>query len=109
MFEHSKVAMIYGAAGTGKSTMINHISNFFKDYKKIYLAQTNPAKDNLDRKVDAPNCGAGCNKVFIQRNRNTDFTILFMDESSTVSNSDMLSVLNKANFSLLVWLEIYSR
>ena len=29
MFENSKVALIYGAAGTGKSTMINHISNFF--------------------------------------------------------------------------------
>lgn len=56
MFESSKVAMIYGAAGTGKSTMINHISNFFKDHKKIYLAQTNPATDNLERKVDAPNC-----------------------------------------------------
>lgn len=103
MFEHSKVAMIYGAAGTGKSTMINHISNFFKDYKKIYLAQTNPAKDNLDRKVDAPNCEFMTVTKFLSRgNRNTDFTILFMDESSTVSNSDMLSVLNKANFSLLV-------
>ncbi len=56
MFESSKVAMIYGAAGTGKSTMINHIANFFKDYKKIFLAQTNPATDNLERKVDAPHC-----------------------------------------------------
>ncbi|WP_320034159.1 AAA family ATPase [Halarcobacter sp.] len=103
MFEHSKVAMIYGAAGTGKSTMINHISNFFKDYEKIYLAQTNPAKDNLDRKVDAPNCEFMTVTKFLSKwNRNTDSTILFMDESSTVSNSDMLAVLNKANFSLLV-------
>ena len=30
MFEHSKVAMIYGAAGTGKSTMI-------KEEEPIYL------------------------------------------------------------------------
>lgn len=29
MFEESKVALIYGAAGTGKSTLINYISNFF--------------------------------------------------------------------------------
>ena len=36
--------------------MINHISHLFKDYKKIYLAQTNPATDNLERKVDAPHC-----------------------------------------------------
>ena len=80
-----------------------HKFKFEEDYKKIYLAQTNPAKDNLDRKVDAPNCEFMTVTKFLSRgNRNTDFTILFMDESSTVSNSDMLSVLNKANFSLLV-------
>jgi len=103
MFESSKVAMIYGAAGTGKSTMINHISHLFKDYKKIYLAQTNPATDNLERKVDAINCEFMTITKFLYRN-NTDskYAILFIDESSTVSNSDMLSILNKASFSLVV-------
>lgn len=103
MFESSKVAMIYGAAGTGKSTMINHISAFFKDYKKIYLAQTNPATDNLKRKVDAPHCEfMTITKFLFPRNSNTECTILFIDESSTVSNSDMLSILNKASFTLIV-------
>lgn len=103
MFESSKVAMIYGAAGTGKSTMINHISNFFKDYKKIYLAQTNPATDNLERKVDSPHCEfMTITKFLSKRNKNTECTILFIDESSTVSNSDMLSILNKASFILIV-------
>lgn len=103
MFENSKVAMIYGAAGTGKSTMINHISNFFKDYKKIYLAQTNPATDNIERKVDAPNCEfMTIAKFLYKRNTDTNYPILFIDESSTVSNSDMLSVLDKASFTLIV-------
>lgn len=103
MFESSKVAMIYGAAGTGKSTMINHISNFFKDYKKIYLAQTNPATDNLERKVDAPNCEfMTIAKFLYKRNTDTKCAILFIDESSTVNNSDMLSILNKASFTLIV-------
>ena len=103
MFENSKVAMIYGAAGTGKSTMINHISNFFKDYKKIYLAQTNPATDNLERKVDAPNCEfMTIAKFLYNRNADTNYPILFIDESSTVNNSDMLSILNKASFTLIV-------
>ena len=56
LFENSKVALIYGAAGTGKSTMINHISTFFKDESKLFLANTNPAVDNLKRKVTAANC-----------------------------------------------------
>lgn len=103
MFENSKVAMIYGAAGTGKSTMINHISNFFKDFKKIYLAQTNPATDNIERKVDAPNCEfMTIAKFLYKRNTDTNYPILFIDESSTVSNSDMLSVLDKASFTLIV-------
>lgn len=103
MFESSKVAMIYGAAGTGKSTMINYISHIFKDYKKIYLAQTNPATDNLDRKVDAPNCEfMTITKFLSKKNTNTECTILFIDESSTVNNKDMLDVLNRAFFTLIV-------
>lgn len=103
MFEGSKVAMIYGAAGTGKSTMINYISHIFKDYKKIYLAQTNPAIDNLDRKVDAPNCEfMTITKFLSKKNTNTECTILFIDESSTVNNKDMLDILNRASFTLIV-------
>lgn len=103
MFENSKIAMIYGAAGTGKSTMINHIANFFKDYKKIFLAQTNPATDNLDRKVDAPHCEfMTIEKFKFKSGKDTECAILFIDESSTVSNSDMLSILNKASFTLIV-------
>lgn len=103
MFESSKVAMIYGAAGTGKSTMINYISHIFKDKRKIYLAQTNPATDNLERKVDTPHCEfMTITKFLSPRNSNTESTILFIDESSTVSNSDMLSILNKSSFALIV-------
>ena len=53
MFAKSHVSVIYGAAGTGKTTFINYISNFFKEYSKLYLAYTNPAVNNLKRKVAA--------------------------------------------------------
>lgn len=103
LFEQSKVALIYGSAGTGKSTMINHISNFFKDEKKLYLANTNPAVDNLKRKVIAPNCSYKTVAKFISPyNHDTIFDLLVIDECSTVSNSDMLEVLRKATFKLLV-------
>ena len=35
VFERSGVALIYGSAGTGKTTLINHISNFFHDRAKV--------------------------------------------------------------------------
>lgn len=103
MFENSKVALIYGSAGTGKSTMINHISQFFNDYSKLYLANTNPATDNLKRKVTASNCEFKTIAKFLSEKRaETNFDLLFVDECSTVSNTDMLAVLNKASFKLLI-------
>ncbi len=55
LFSQSRVALIYGAAGTGKSTMVNHIANYFNGKAKLFLAHTNPATDNLKRKVTAQN------------------------------------------------------
>lgn len=101
LFENSKVALIYGAAGTGKSTMINHISNFFDKENKLYLANTNPAVDNLKRHIKVANCNfKTINKFFWSRE--TEYDVLIIDECSTVSNSDMLKILNKAKFRLLI-------
>lgn len=103
MFENSRVALIYGSAGTGKSTLINHASNFFSDRKKLYLANTNPAVDNLTRKVIAPNCTFKTIAKFLSvRNDDVDFDLLVIDECSTVSNSDMRAILTKASFKLLI-------
>lgn len=55
MFSDSHVAFVFGSAGTGKSTLINHVSHVFGDKSKLYIANTNPAVDNLRRKVNAAN------------------------------------------------------
>lgn len=103
MFVSSRVALIYGPAGTGKSTLINHVSHHFSNNPKIYLANTNPAIDNLRRKVTAPNCQFYTIAKFLNNqsiNRNCD--ILIIDECSTVSNKDIKSILASASFKLLV-------
>jgi len=102
MFEKSKVAFIYGSAWTGKTTIINHISNFFNDKKKLYLANTNPATDNLKRKVITSNSTFKTIASFLYGNIETEFDILIIDECSTVSNKDMLKILKKASFELLI-------
>lgn len=101
MFEQSKVALIYGSAGTGKTTLINHISNFFNSKKKLYLANTNPAVDNLKRKINAANCHfQTITKYFY--NSQKEYDILIVDECSTVSNSDIWDIINKTTFELII-------
>ena len=103
MFASSRVALIYGSAGTGKSTLIKHISNFWADRTKIFLANTHPAVDNMRRKVTAGNSEYYTIAKFLsKRNNNADCDVLFIDECSTVSNDDMRRILEKANFKLLV-------
>ena len=103
IFAESQVALIYGSAGTGKSTLINHISNLYNDRKKIYIANTHPAVDNMRRKVNADNRSFKTIKTFLSKyNTETECDILFIDECRTVSNKDMREILEKAKFKLLV-------
>lgn len=104
LFAHSKVALIYGAAGTGKSTMVNHIANYFESERKLFLAHTNPAVDNLKRRVDAPNARFSTISKHVRGDRDTSghFNVVVIDECSTVSNAAFLDVLAKTSFDLLV-------
>ncbi len=97
LFEHSKVALVYGAAGTGKSTMMNHIANYFEDARKLFLAHTNPAVDNLKRRVQAPNAEFSTINKHVRNSTSFDATydVLVIDECSTVSNASLLDVLRE--------------
>ena len=104
IFLKSKVAFIYGAAGTGKSTLINYISNLYKSQKQIFLAQTNPAIENLKTKVDnANNANTRTIAKFLgDKSQDVECELLFIDECSTVSNADMVKILEKAKFKQLI-------
>jgi energy-coupling factor transporter ATP-binding protein EcfA2 len=103
MFENSMVALVYGSAGTGKSTLINHIAHFFADKKKLFLAQTNPAVDNLKRRVTASNCTFSTITKFVKKQSIiTEYDLLIIDECSTVNNRDMRDIIAKARYKLLV-------
>jgi AAA domain/UvrD-like helicase C-terminal domain len=103
LFSQSRVALIYGAAGTGKSTMVDHIAHYFNDKEKLFLAHTNPAIDNLKRKVTAQNANFRTISSHIYRSTTgPECDILIIDECSTVSNADLIKVLEKTSFKLLV-------
>lgn len=103
IFSESKVGVIYGSAGVGKSTLINHVSHYLNDEAKLYLTQTNPAKENLMRKIDAENTTFSTIESFKHQGSSfTKYKLLVIDECSTVSNKDMVEVLQKANFEMLL-------
>lgn len=103
LFSHSRVALIYGAAGTGKSTMVDHIAHYFSDKKKLFLAHTNPAIDNLKRKVTAQNSDFRTISSQIGRKASAaEYDLVVIDECSTVSNANLIRVLEKTSFKLLV-------
>ena len=103
IFSESKVGVIYGSAGVGKSTLINHVSHYLNDADKLYLTQTNPAKENLMRKIDAENTTFSTIESFKrQGSAFARYKLLVIDECSTVSNKDMVEVLQKANFEMLL-------
>lgn len=103
LFSQSRVALIYGAAGTGKSTMVDHIAQYFNDKQKLFLAHTNPAVDNLKRKVTAQNSEFRTISSQIHRSAiEPEYDLLIIDECSTVSNMDLIKVLERTSFRLLV-------
>lgn len=103
LFSQSNVALIYGAAGTGKSTMVDHIAHYFNEHSKLFLAHTHPAIDNLERKVSSQNSTFRTVSSQIYRTRSDpEYDLLIIDECSTVSNADLLRVLEKSRFKLLV-------
>jgi len=103
LFSESRVALIYGAAGTGKSTMVNYIASYFNANSKLFLAQTHPAVDNLRRRVSTQNATFRTISSQIWRSAiEPEYDLLIIDECSTVSNSDLVKVLERTSFKLLV-------
>lgn len=97
VFVSSKVMLIYGAAGTGKTTLINHISNLMKNRKKLFLTKTHAALQNLQRAIE--NTGTRADFVsidsFTKKVQLQEYDVIFIDECSTIDNRTMAKFFKK--------------
>lgn len=74
----------------------------------LFLANTNPAVENLRRKVtaiDPRKCEfMTIKKFFMSRYNRTDYDILVMDECSMVSDSDKADIIDKVSCEIMILL-----
>lgn len=96
-FVNSQVLLIYGAAGTGKTKLVNYISTLTGNYSKLFLTKTYTALQNLKRRIDNPGLNAEFISIdsFTKKVNLPDFDIVFVDECSTIDNRTMLQFLKK--------------
>lgn len=106
IFVNSQVIMIYGAAGTGKTTLMNYISNLMDGRSKLFLTKTHTALENLQRRIKSPGAASKFRGIdqFIRSSADSDYDVIFVDECSTIDNRTMVQLLKKiGDDSLLVF------
>lgn len=104
IFQNNSISFIHGPAGTGKTKMLEVIATIFKDYKKIHLSNTNTSVENLRRRItkfDDENSYFETTSYYNKSDDNV-YDILIIDECSTVSNEEMIKILNKQKYKLIV-------
>jgi len=103
-FVNSRILLIYGAAGTGKTTLINYISSLMPKSKKLFLTKTHTAIQHLQRRIDNPGSDSDfiCIDSFTRRVNLPDYDIVFVDECSTIDNRTMLKFISKISSDSLI-------
>lgn len=97
VFVNSRLLLIYGAAGTGKTTLINYVSNLIANQRKLFLTKTHTALQNLKRRIDNPGTDSDFISIdsFTKKVNLPDYDVIFVDECSTIDNRTMGNFLGK--------------
>lgn len=104
LFVNSNIMLIYGAAGTGKTTLIKYISNMFGDARKLYITKTYTALHNVIRNLgkNFDNCDFEIIDSITRSNSAVVHDIVFIDECSTIDNRTMELLLEKISNDALI-------
>lgn len=102
LFQNTRVAVIYGAAGTGKTRLIEHVSEFLHSQNKMFLANTHSAVNNLRRRIRTSNSEFYTIAKIASSEEKRNCDILIVDECSTISNEDMWKALEQVDFQAII-------
>lgn len=99
VFTRSKLLLVHGAAGTGKTTLLKHLALLFSNANVLVLTKTHTALQNVRRIIEDKDCLENVQYIsvdkFIKQRTNEKFDIYFLDECSMIDNRSMLNFLEK--------------
>lgn len=102
LFTDSRIAIINGAAGTGKTTFLSYLPKLY-DVEMMVLCVTNTALNNLHNRLgDNINIKYYTVASIVNRQHYFKTELLIIDECSTVNNLDFRKVLEKIECNCIV-------
>lgn len=102
LFGNSKVALIYGAAGTGKTTIIKTMADMLCDESILFLATTSTAVNNLKRMIDDDSFEYKTIANYLKIQNKHKYDLLVIDECSTTGNIEIRKILMESNYDKLL-------
>lgn len=103
-FVYSNVMLIYGAAGTGKTTLISYLSNMLSTKRKLFVAKTHTALQNVKRRIKPKPDDKFLTLDKITRGETNyhEFDLVILDECSVIDDRKMVDLLDKINSNALL-------
>lgn len=102
LFTDSRIGIINGAAGTGKTTFLSYLPKLY-DADMMVLSVTNTALNNLRNRLgDSSNIKYSTVASIVNRQDSYKTDLLIVDECSTVNNMDFRKVLDKIDCECIV-------
>lgn len=111
-FNNSKMLLIYGEAGSGKTElMCNYLTNIFKNESILFLANTHSALNNMKKRVkecvgNLEEYNFEFNVVSKVVNSKSEYrfihNVVIIDECKVISNRDIKTVFDKISFDYCV-------
>lgn len=98
LFSNQKIGLIYGPAGTGKSTLVSMVCQMFPNVEKVIASTTKTAVDHLKRICEEKTQHHFYTIAQLKESRNlAPCKILIVDECSMVENRAMQRVLENVD------------
>lgn len=104
LFDGTHLKLVYGAAGTGKTTFMKTAAEMLADWNKYFFAVTHTAVDNLRRRITTAKSTFMTLESALSSRKKPDLNnaVLFVDECGCICNRDMVKLLSTYHPSCLV-------